>query len=303
MTQGRDAAIAALAGHQKTIVGHEQLIALGCGPRAIAHWVSRARLQVVFQGVYSVIRGDLPPLAREQAALIAVGDHAFLSHHTAAFIWGLRKVHPLDVDVSVVGRYRRSSKGIRVHRIKTIEPQEVRPHKGLWVSSPARAILEIAARLPLGEVAKAIDAGLAGKALTPGEVEAVLARHRGYRGAARLAQVVAGGGGSTITRSEAERRFRRLIRDAGLPAPDVNQPFGRWELDFIWRKQRLVVEIDGYQFHRGPGSFNRDHEKDLAVRAAGLDLLRFTRDHVVKRSAMVLATVAGELARRGVGDQ
>ena len=122
-------------------------------------------------------------------------------------------------------------------------------------------------------------------------------------GAGRLAAVLAGGGGTTITRSEAERRFRRLIREAGLPAPEVNQPFGRFELDFVWPRERLVVEIDGYQFHRGPGVFQRDHDKDLAVRSAGLDLLRFTCDHVVKKSSMVVATVAGELARRGATGQ
>lgn len=302
MTQERDAAVAALAGSQRTIVGHEQLISLGCSRRVIAHWVSRGRLRAEFHGVYSVVDGELPPLAREQAALIAMGEHCFLSHHTAAAIWGLRRALPVEVEVSVVGRSCASRKGIRVHRIRTIDRREVQPHEGLWVSTPARAILEIAATLPLSEVARAIDAGLASKVLTPGGVAAVLARHRGRRGAGRLAAVLAGGG-TAITRSEAERRFRKLIRDAGLPQPEVNQPFGRWELDFIWRQEGLVVEIDGYQFHRGPASFNSNHEKDLAVRQAGLDLLRFTRDHVFKRSAMVVATVAGELARRTGVDQ
>ena len=60
---------------------------------------------------------------------------------------------------------------------------------------------------------------------------------------------------------------------------------------------RLVVELDGYNFHRGPGAFGRDREKELAARAAGLEMLRFTGDHVLKRPWMVLATIAGELAR------
>jgi hypothetical protein len=78
MTQGRDAAIAALAGRQRTIVAHEQLLELGCARRTIAHWVKRGRLQPVFHGVYSVVRGELPPWAREQAALLACGKRAFL---------------------------------------------------------------------------------------------------------------------------------------------------------------------------------------------------------------------------------
>ena len=58
-----------------------------------------------------------------------------------------------------------------------------------------------------------------------------------------------------------------------------------------------MVEIDGYTFHAGPDAFRRDHDKDLAVRSAGLELLRFTRDHVVRRPEFVLATVAGAYAR------
>ena len=298
MSASRDGRVAGLCGAQRTIVSHAQLVAAGCKPHVIARWVRVGRLQVVFHGVYSVVQGELPPLAREQAALLACGERAFLTHHTAAAVWGLRRWLPLEVEVSVVGRECSSRKGIRVHRIKAIDERELRRHEGLWVSSPARAILEISATLPLGEIARAIDAGLAERVLTRLELDAVLARHRGRRGAGRLAEVLAGGGGTTITRSEAERRFQRLIRDAGLPMPDVNQPLGRWELDFMWRKERLVVEIDGYRFHSGPASFHRDHEKDLAVRAADLDLLRFTRDHVVKQPSMVVATVAGELARR-----
>jgi very-short-patch-repair endonuclease len=80
--------------------------------------------------------------------------------------------------------------------------------------------------------------------------------------------------------------------------PEGNVPFGRYVLDFLWQEEGLVVEIDGYTFHGGPDAFRRDHEKNLAVRQAGLELLRFTRDQVVHRREFVLAWVAGELARR-----
>jgi very-short-patch-repair endonuclease len=79
--------------------------------------------------------------------------------------------------------------------------------------------------------------------------------------------------------------------------PDTNVPFGRFELDFLWRREGLVVELDGYNFHRGPGAFRRDREKELAVRNAGLEMLRFTGDQVLKQPWMVLATIAGALAR------
>jgi very-short-patch-repair endonuclease len=296
-----DEAMSALAGAHRTIVSHEQLLALGYGRRTIAHWVNRGRLQSVFHGVYSVVSGRLPPLAREQAALLAVGEHAFLSHETAAGVWGLLRTLPHVVEVTVVGRYRASSNGIQVHRIKTIDRREVRQHEGLWVSSPARAVLEIAATASAKDLTRAIDDGLALRRFTPLELDEVLARHRPCRGAARLAAILGDPTTTALTRSDREKRLLRLIREAGLPTPETNVPFGRFNLDFLWRREGLVVEVDGETFHRGPGAVGRDRAKDLAVRKAGLEMLRFTGDHVLKQAVMVLATIAGELARLAAG--
>ncbi len=302
MTQGRDAAIAVLAGRHRTILSHEQLTALGCSRRVIAHWVHRGRFQSVFHGVYSVVRGELPPLAREQAALIACGEHAFLSHGTSAAIWGLLRTLPIEVEVSVVGRRCSSRKGIRVHEIRAINRREVTRHEGLWVSTPARAVLELAATGTTDEVTRAIDEGLAHRLFSPNELRAVLAGNRPCRGAARLDAILGDETATALSRSRKEKRLLRGLRDARLPMPETNVKFGRFEADFLWRRERLVVEVDGYPFHRGPAAFNRDHEKDLVFRGAGLDVLRFTGDHVEKQLTMVLARIAGELARRAVAD-
>lgn len=301
MTQEWDARIARLAGRQRTLVTHGQLLAIGCSRRTIAHWVNRERLYVVFHGVYSVICGDLPPLAREQAALLACGKRAFLSYRTAAAVWGLVPKLPFEVEVSVVGRRCTSRKGIRVHEIKAIDPREGRREQGLPISSPARAVLELAAGATQKELTRAVDEGLARRLFTPQELDEVLARNRPCRGSGRLAEILGDPTATALSRSKRERRLLRLIREAGLPMPELNVPFGRFELDFFWRREGLVVEVDGETFHRGPGAVGRDREKDLAVRAAGLGMLRFTGEHVLKRSYMVLATIAGDLARRGGG--
>lgn len=299
MTQKWDSAIAGLAGRQRTLVPHDQLLAIGCSPRAIAHWVDRGRLHPVFHGVYSVIRGELPPLGREEAALLACGKRAFLSHWTAAAIWGLVPTLPFEVEVSVVGRRCASRKGIRVHEIQKIERKDWRREQNLWVSSAARAVLEISATATTNELTRAIDEGLALRRFTPRELDDVLKRNRPCRGAARLAAILGDPTATAVSRSRREKRLLRVIRDAGLPMPETNVPFGRFELDFYWRSEGLVVEIDGETFHRGPGAVRRDREKGLAVQAAGLEMLRFTAEHVLKRLPMVLATIAGALSRLG----
>jgi very-short-patch-repair endonuclease len=125
----------------------------------------------------------------------------------------------------------------------------------------------------------------------------VLARNRPCRGAGRLADVLADDTAMAISRSRAEKAFLRLIRDARLPMPDTNVKFGRFEPDFVWREQRLIVELDSATYHSGPGVFQRDHEKDLVFRSAGFDVMRPTRAHVVYEGTRVIALVAQALAR------
>ncbi|HUA06861.1 MAG TPA: DUF559 domain-containing protein [Solirubrobacteraceae bacterium] len=290
-----------LAAGQRTLVSTDQLGACGLDKDAVAHRVHAAVLQLVFHRVYSFGCGELPPLAREQAALMSVGPKSFLSHRSAAFFWGMRKTPPAPVEVSVLGRQCRSRDGIRVHRIKAIDRRDLVRKDGLWVSSPARAVLEVAAVAP-EELVNVVEEGLAGRRINNRQLEAVLARNRPCRGAARLAALLGDEDAMTITRSDSEKAFHKLIRDSGLPRPEANVKFGPYVPDFMWRRQRLIVEIDSPTFHGGPRAFQNDRDKDLFYRGASFDVLRFTREHVVRRGAMVLVTVAQTLARLAADD-
>jgi very-short-patch-repair endonuclease len=287
--------VARVAARQRTLVTTEQLTACGMKKNAVAHRVKSGWFHPVFHTVYSVGCGELPPLALELAALLACGKGSFISHRSAAFVWGLVKVAPPQVEVSVVGGGCRSRDGLRVHRIQAIDRRELRKHEGLWISSPARAVLEVAGDASPNEIADLVDAGVAGRQFKPAELNALLRRHRGRRGVARLAGVLGDESAQAITRSRAEKAFLKLIRESGLPMPDVNQPLGRYVPDFMWREQRLIVEIDSYGFHGGPGGFQNDHDKDLFYRGANFDVLRFTRHHVVYQSPMVLVRVVQAL--------
>jgi very-short-patch-repair endonuclease len=288
--------MARIAARQRTLVTTEQLMACGLGKDAVAYRVKSGRLRWVFQSVYSVSSGPLPPLALELAALLACGKGSLLSHRSAAFVWGMRKVPPDVVEVSVVGRNCWLRDGLRVHRIKAIDRGELRRYEDLWVSSPARAVLEVAAVGTRDELVDVIDAGLALRRFTAGDLKAVLTRHKGRRGTGRLAEVIADDTAMAISRSRAEKALLRLIRDAGLPMPQTNVPFGRYEADFVWREQKLIVELDSATYHSGPGAFHRDREKDLVFRGAGFDVMRPTRAHVVYEGPRVLVLLAQALA-------
>jgi very-short-patch-repair endonuclease len=102
--------------------------------------------------------------------------------------------------------------------------------------------------------------------------------------------------GSTLTRSELEEAFLRLCDDHGLPRPETNTRIEGIEVDFVWRDARLIVEVDGYAFHRSPGAFEADRERDARLTVAGWRVLRFTWRRITDRQAWVARVVNDCLA-------
>ncbi|HEX5984505.1 MAG TPA: DUF559 domain-containing protein [Solirubrobacterales bacterium] len=100
---------------------------------------------------------------------------------------------------------------------------------------------------------------------------------------------------SDRSRSDLERDFLALCRRHRLPPPEVNVKIERWEVDFLWRPQRLVVETDSFAYHRGSVAFEDDHARDLDLRAAGYTVRRFTGLQLEEEPERVVADVARAL--------
>lgn len=95
------------------------------------------------------------------------------------------------------------------------------------------------------------------------------------------------------TRSDLERVFLRLCRRYDLPAPEVNVPVDPYVVDFLWRDRMLVVETDGYRYHRGRAAFEDDRARDLELREQGYEVIRLSAGQVAgdpERVAWVLAS-------------
>jgi very-short-patch-repair endonuclease len=77
------------------------------------------------------------------------------------------------------------------------------------------------------------------------------------------------GAGSAYTRSDHEEMFLRFAEEAGLPRPETNVLVEGLEVDCVWREQRLIVEVDGWETHRTRLAFERDRERSRILQAAG----------------------------------
>jgi very-short-patch-repair endonuclease len=183
--------------------------------------------------------------------------------------------------------------GIKIHRVAWIGPTELRTRFGIPLTSPVRTVLDLAGTSP-NELEAALAEGYATRLIRRRELAALLADHPRHRGTRRLRALI--DEGPALTRSEAERRFLALVRRARLPQPEVNVRLGR-ELDFLWRRERLVVEVDGFAFHSTRAAFERDRRRDAELAANGFHVIRITWRQIVSEPEAVVARLAQALVR------
>jgi very-short-patch-repair endonuclease len=94
-----------------------------------------------------------------------------------------------------------------------------------------------------------------------------------------------------LTRSELERIFLSLCRRHCLPQPEVNAHAGPYEVDFLWRDRRLIVETDGFRHHGDRSAFERDRARDAHLQSLGFQVLRFTYRQLTEGRSTVVAAL------------
>lgn len=240
-------------------------------------------------------------MAAESAALLACGEGALLSHHSAVTLWRLRAGTARPIHLTLIGdRGRPKLVGVRIHRSLTIGPRDIRIHEGLPVTSPARALLDVSPALTDRDVERLVDEGVfARRIVTIDEIADVLARAGNHPGRARLARVAGCRTRSTATDSPPEEQLLRLIRAAGLPEPELQAPVLDYRLDFFWPRLRLAVEVDAYGTHGSRARFEADRRRDARLLTErGIVVLRVTKLAIETRPFEVIALVARALAQR-----
>ena len=264
---------------QHGLITHGQLTQLGIRPRTIGHRIERGQLHRVHRGVYAVGHALLSQKGRWMAAVLVGGEGAVLSHRSAAALWGVRPSSRTEVQVTVPsGRGRRP--GIRFHR-GSVPKDEVTVRNGIPITTVSRTLLDLAAVVSVRQLERAINEAEVLRLWDELSLAALAERYPRRPGTRAVRQALnARQDGETLTRSELEERFLETVRSASLAQPEVNATLearGRsFEIDFLWREQRLAVELDGRAAHHTVEAFERDRERDRILQVAGWRTVRIT---------------------------
>ena len=248
------------------------------------------------RGVYAVGHRALGWRGHATAALLAVGGPATVSHRSAAGAWRILPATDGAIEVSLVGRRVRSRPGIVVHHPAALDARDVRRVDGVPVTSPARTLVDLA-RVREERLDRALAEAQVLRLVTRAELEAAMERATDPRGLGELRRALSGAGGEP-TRSELERAMLRLVGEAGLPRPEVNRRVGPYTVDFLWPRERMIVETDGWAAHGHRRAFESDRARDADLHARGYVVVRFTWRQIAESRMLVAARLAQALAAR-----
>jgi very-short-patch-repair endonuclease len=302
MAHSFDTRIALIATRQHGLVTLAQSRAEGATRAMVRARLSSGRWLEIEHGVFAIAGGPQTWRQRLLAGALALGPTGHAATRSATALFGVPGFTEGPIELLVLrpaqGRPRNGS----VVQTKLLPPSHCTVVDSIPVTALPRTIFDLAARLPMGRVARALDHSLA-YGLAPVErfwdVFFDLAK-RGRTGT-RVMRVLLNerAGDYVAPASELEARFRQLVRKYRLPEPRAQVDVGD-EDDWIGRVDYLfvgglVVETDGRRYHSALLDRQNDAERDTRLRASGRRVLRLTWQDIVDRPEQCVAAIRSEL--------
>lgn len=267
-----DHLIARIAARQHGVITIQQLLIVGLTHHAVRSRVRAGRLYRVHRGVYAVGHSGLTTHGRWKAATLALGPRAVLSHRSAAELWELLSPNGAAPHVSLPYPASPAKRAdIHIHRSRTLTRVRTTSRFNIPVTMPGRTLADLR------------------RTLTPAEVR------RATRAAETRGLPLDAGFVADKTESDLESDFLAICRRYRVPEPEVGVWIGRYRVDFLWRGQRLVIEVDGYIYHRGRQAMRDDNDRDLELELRGLRVVRIEDSRIASDPSGVAAAVLGLL--------
>ena len=287
------------------LVTRRQLHELGYDDVSIARARRRGEWVVVRRGVYA--SGPLPAewaaRLRVQAAagVLALRTGALVSHEVAALMHGLPLLAPPREAALTLPRPVRSpvvTGGLRVHAA-ALPAGHGTVCEGIPVTTVARTVVDLARWLGFRPGVVTADAALRARSTTRSELVGVLRDCRGWPGLRTARRVVDFADG--LAESPLESVCRVAFHRQGLPPPTPQAWIrdGDWaaRVDFLWPRQRTVVEADGLIKYDDADVLRAEKLRQERLEELGYVVVRVTWAQVGASGAAVADRIRRAFAR------
>jgi very-short-patch-repair endonuclease len=260
------------------------------------------RFHKIFYDCYIASTIPITSELRAKAALGISPSGSYVSHFTAAQLWGAAVPNVSDVHVTVPGDAGRTvRRGVKAHA--AADGTATTRIRALPITTPEQTFLDLAAA-GIDLVALVVLGDSLVRACKTSARELVDAanrwRGRGAKQARRAARYVRDGVDSVM-----ESRLRMLLVLAGLPEAQVNfivrHPDGSWRMrfDLCYPALKLIIEYDGRQHATNTVQWQRDLKRREELDALGWRLVVVTAEDLYDAPEQVLVRVRAALIERG----
>lgn len=292
---------------QHGLIAGDQLASMGYSEKAVRHLVGRGDLQRLSCGVYRVAGSPDTVQQRRLAAVLDAGDGAALSHQSSSASWGIGS----RTAVMHVIRHRRGaappvSLGI-VHEARELLDHHVFVRDGVPTTTPARTIVDLAARGHPLAMARMLDIAWSRRLVNIGELANVVTevRGRGRRGVRLLDELIEERKFLPRPGSALEVRFEEILRRAGLPRLRRQVHLSDEEgwigcVDFVVADLPVVFFVDSATYHSSLTDGRHDDRQTGRLRAAGYQVERFPDTEILFDAAAVVRRARSTLVPAGV---
>lgn len=268
---------------------------------AIAAKIRRGEWERPAHGVLRATDQPVTARSRIRVAMLSIGAEATLVGRSAAYWWQMTDIAPSAVEIAVPQRNQPCPRdGVTVIR-RAVPSRDRVAVDGVFVTKKAATVLAAVAALGLIAGAKLMDRVLQKSVVALAALEETHARTRGRSGAVLCAKLLALAAGGA--RSEAERIAHRLLREAGIVGWEADfrvvlPRHGPALLDLAFVGHRVLVEIDGWAYHRDLRAFLHDTARQNALVLAGWVVIRTNWHELKEHPENFVLTVREALSER-----
>lgn len=267
-----------LAERQHGVVAHRQLVELGLGAGLLFRRQEAGLLVPLHKGVYALGHQRISREGHWMAAVLACGPGAVLSHFDAGRLWGLCGSYGQIEVLRQSGGFRPGGhRGVRLHQTRRLFSFEVTVERGIPTVVIERVLLDLAARTDSKRLEHMFVQAYKRDDFAWSRLGRIITRRRGCKGVGKLRRIALEVDPEALdTKSVPEVDFLALWREVSPLTPSVNVLVKGHLVDFLWAGQKVIVETDSWRHHGDPLAFEKDHQRDVELTAAGYDVHRTT---------------------------
>jgi hypothetical protein len=261
---------------QHGIITLRQAAEAGMTRRQVDYLLHQGEWVRVARDVYRHRSHPVTDRQRAFAAVLAAGPRAWLSHDSAAAVFGAPGFNLDHLHVTVPRGVRRRLHIATVHETDALARVDFSTFQRMPVTSPARTLIDIATGDPT-RTEDAVDELLCRGSLSLGHQvrRARALQQRGRPGPTRLLEVLDAWSQDEARSTRRELRVIRFITEAGLPAPvrqlQIYDRHGRpvARVDAGVPEDKAAVEFQSFRWHATRRAFERDQERIAILTALG----------------------------------